>query len=326
MRLDDRLCNAEEGRAADLVLVEQVAELIHALFAREIAQLGRRIAHEYVLDRARHELGNALNGLEHHVARVPIAHRDVARAERYHAALDVADKVEPALVTRFFEQRVSFFTQRVALGVLGAVVDQTHARVFDAVDLLCVQRAEEGELQQHLSRAFGVRARVAQHDLPALAGHDRRERAAADALDAAAVQRRAGEQRARVARGHERIALARFEQFERHRHRGVRLMAQHSRGVVVHVHQIGRRHDGHARGVLHALILEDRRDLVRVADEQHFLAVFLRRERAAPGCRLRCVVAAHCVHNDLHIKAPLSDCRSFRAPARKSSYFSPACP
>ena len=326
MRLDDRLCNAEEGRAADLVLVEQVAELIHALFAREIAQLGRRIAHKHVLDRARHELGNALNGLEHHVARVPIAHRDVARAERYHAALDVADKVEPALVTRFFEQRVSLFTQRVALGVLSAVVDQAHARVFDAVDLFRVQRAEEGELQQHLSRALGICARVTQHDLPALAGHDGCERTAADALDSAAVQRCAGEQRARVARGHERIALTRFEQLERHRHRGVRLMAQHSRGVVVHVHQIGRRHDGHARGVLHALILKDRRDLVRVADEQHFLAVFLRRERAAPGSGLRRVVAAHCVHNDLHIKAPLSDCRSFRAPARKSSYSSPACP
>ena len=314
MRLDDRLCDAEEGRAADLVLIEHLAEVIHALFAQQIADLGAGRGGEHLLDLVRHEFRRTLDRLEQNVAHEAVADRDVARAERYLTALNVADEIEPACVACGLEQRICLPAERIALGVLGAVVDQTDARRLQSVVLLRIQGREEGELEQHFRRALGVRTGVAQHDLAALAGQDRRERRAADTLDAAAVQRRAGQQRAGIARGDERIALACLEQLERDRHGRVRLAAQNGRRVVVHVNDIRSRHDGQMLGVLQSMRAQHGGDRLGLADEQDILAIFLRSERRAPDGYVGGVVAAHRVNDDLH-----SQSSPFRLSMRSSA-------
>mgnify|MGYP007026850418 CR=1 FL=1 len=177
MRLDDRLCDTEEGRAADLVLIEHLAEVIHALFAQQIADLGAGRSGEHLLDLVRHKFRRALDRLEQNVAHEAVADRDVARAERYLTALNVADEIEPACVACGLEQRIRLPAERIALGVLGAVVDQTDARRLQSVVLLRIQGREEGELEQHFRRALGVRAGVAQHDLAALTALDETLRA-----------------------------------------------------------------------------------------------------------------------------------------------------
>ena len=80
-----------------------------------------------------------------------------------------------------------------ALGILRAVVDKADTRFDDTVYLLRIQRSEERELEQHFGGAFGVCPRIAQHDLTVRARHNRCQCTASDALDAAAVQRRAGQ-------------------------------------------------------------------------------------------------------------------------------------
>ena len=113
----------------------------------------------------RHELRHALDGLELHIAGKAVADSNITRTERHHAALYVADKVQTALVARLFQQRVSLLAERITLGILRAVVDKADARLDDTVYLLRIQRSEERELEQHFGGAFGVRARIAQHDL-----------------------------------------------------------------------------------------------------------------------------------------------------------------
>ena len=193
-------------------------------------------------------------------------------------------------------------------------------------DLFRIQRTQKRKLQQHLRRALGVRTRVAQHDLTAGTGHHRGERTTADALDAPAEQGRAGQQRPCVARRNQRIPLAAFQQFERHCHGRIRFAAQHGCRIIMHIHQIGRRHDMQAGLFRHPLGLEDLRNRLRTANQHNLLAELLCRQRTAPNGGLRRMIAAHGVHNDPHVKAPLSNCRSLQAPARKFLYSSPAFP
>ena len=284
---------------------------------------------ENLLDLAAHKLGHALQRLEQDIAGKAVAHRDVALAERHAAALDVAYEVDAPRIARRLEQRVGLAAQRVALGVLGAVVDQADARLFQPRHALHIQAAHKGELQQVFRRALGIRARVHQHDLPATARHHRRERRAADALDAPAVQGCAGKQRAGVARGNDRVTLALFQHFQRDGHRGFRLVPQDGRRVVVHIHCVWRVDDGQlaaGQRAVPAALPQDAVDGILVADQDNLLLEGLRSHGRAGDRGQRRVVAAHRVKDDLHVKFPPLGCRSRRAPARQSPCFSPFCP
>ena len=59
----------------------------------------------------RHEFRRALDRLEQNVAHEAVADRDVARAERYLTALNIADEIEPACVACGLEQRERFLFQ-----------------------------------------------------------------------------------------------------------------------------------------------------------------------------------------------------------------------
>ena len=149
---------------------------------------------------------------------------------------------------------------------------------------------------------------------PPSQGRTGRECRAADTLNAAAVQRRAGQQRAGVARGDERIALACLEQLERDRHGRVRLAAQNGRRVIVHVNDIRGRHDGQMLGVLQSMRAQHGGDRLGLADEQDILAIFLRSERRTSDGYVGGVVAAHRVNDDLH-----SQSSPFRLSMRSSA-------
>lgn len=114
------------------------------------------------------------------------------------------------------------------------------------------------------------------------------------------------------------VPLAAFEQLERHRHRRFRLFAQNGRGIVVHIDQIGGVHDRQTGNALQPLFFQNGGDLVLLSDQNDLFAKLLRGQRAAPDRAFGRVVAAHRVHDDLHVRFPLSACRSARAPARRS--------
>ncbi len=58
MRLDDRARNADEGCTAYRILIEQRAEIIHALLAGQIGELGAQVCGKDILDGSCHELAS----------------------------------------------------------------------------------------------------------------------------------------------------------------------------------------------------------------------------------------------------------------------------
>ena len=201
------------------------------------------------------------------------------------------------------EQCIGFAAQRVALGVLRTVVDQTDTRVCDALDLLHVERAHHAELQEIFGSALGVCACVDEQYLTALAGHDRCDRTAAHALDALAEQGCTRQQRTGRTCADNRVCLALLDQIQCHCHGRLRLCTQNGGRVVVHVYQIGCMQDGDARGVLSVMRLEHCVDLVLLSDQNDFFVVVLCGTHRTADNGLGRVVAAHRVYCNLHLSS-----------------------
>ena len=291
MGLDDGLGDAEQRRAADLVDVHHVLESLEVALEHERRQLVLGAGEEHALELAHQELYHALAALEHDVARESVRHDDVHVPAQCGGALDVADEVYAALVGDALERRPGLLLQLRALGLLRAVIEQADPRVRAAEDVLGVEAAHEGELQQVLAGALRVRAAVYEHDAPAAVGDDRPERRAADAADALYGERGAREQRSGAAGGDHGVAPALLEQVQRHGHGGVLLPPRRRARVVLH------RDDLAGVDYLYAaLAAEVTLDVLAPADQRNVHAqLALCTDRTRYG-RLRRIVAAHGVN------------------------------
>ena len=189
-----------------------------------------------------------------------------------------------------------------ALGLLGAVVEQRHARVGHAHHHASVGAGHVGELHEHLGRAVGVGAEVDEGGhAPADAGQGARERGSAHALDAAHDERARREDGARGARREEGVGLALAHGPATAHDARVALLAHGLGGVLGHADDLR----GHER--LGARVLgAEGRDLVLVACDQR-LEVLVGLER--PGNPLEHhlgrLVPAHRVNDhSRHVVSP----------------------
>lgn len=115
------------------------------------------------------------------------------------------------------EQLERLLLQFRALGFLAAVVQQRHARGLIAEQVFRVDGAHRGELHEHFGRGLGIGTRIAD-DEGIVQRDDGGQHRAADAADAADHQRGAGEQRAGIAAGDQRVAASLLEQTDGERH------------------------------------------------------------------------------------------------------------
>ena len=331
MRLEYRLGDAEERRAADLTAVHERHEALELGLDKQIAELGAQTGQEYLLDAAAEELCRALDGLEHDVSGESVGDRDITAAEHDVIALDVADEVDASLVSRLLEHRIGLLAQRVTLGVLRAVVDQADARICHTDNLLHVEASHKRKLKQILRRALDVGARVDEQDLAGLGREQGRQCGSADAADALDNQRRARQLCTGVSSGYQCVALAVRKHAECDRHGGILLAAQDTGRIVVHIDDLLR--VAHRdRQSLRLLLLQQIADDVLLADQNVFLTELLCRHDTAGYQRLRGVVTAHGIDNQFHFYrllidgCPPSARPAPRVPAGRSVYSSPACP
>ena len=103
MRLDDGLIQADEHGAAGLAVVHQLADLLHAGLAAEIADLGDQIPLEHFFHQAGHKARRALNALEQNVAREAVSHDHIRAAHENVPRLNVAGEVDQTVFVSLFQ-------------------------------------------------------------------------------------------------------------------------------------------------------------------------------------------------------------------------------
>ena len=309
MRLDDRLVQADQHGAADLAVIHGLADLICALLAEEIPDLGKEIPLEHILHHVRHVACSALDALEQHVAGEAVGH-DHVRAGQNVASLDVAGEVNEPVFIGLFQENIGVLVQLVALFFLRTVVQQRHAGPLDPERLLRVERAHAAELHQKFRRALRVRARVDQDR----AGRKQRCKGrTADASDALDQQRARRQKRARVARGNHRVARAVGQHFQADDHGGIAVLLHDLGGVNVHIDHIFSIGDLDAlRKIVQTVGLHAAQNILPAAHQHDLRSVFLCRAQRTQNDLVRRVVAAHCVNDNPHA------CSSFVFPVSAS--------
>ena len=297
VRLHHRLAQPEQERPARLAVVHLLLEVLNPAAAGQRGQLRQEIALEHVLHHAGHELCRALDGLQQHIAGEAVRHDHVRSAERHVPRLDVADEVDVPGVARLLQQRIDRLLQLAALAVLRADVQKRHARPLHAEQLPRAIRSHECELQQKFRRAVRRRAAVDEHDAACGRRDNRTHGRTADALHTPHRQRRRREQRPRRSGGHECVPAAVAQHLQADNHRGLRLLFQNRRRVVVHVDDVVRIRDLHAlRQRLDLMVGEGFEDLLPAPDEHDLRPQRLRCADRAERRSRRRVVAAHGVH------------------------------
>ena len=156
---------------------------------------------------------------------------DVRDLGRQVLALDVADEVEVGPV----EELRGPLDPGVALALLLADREQRDPRPVHAQHPLREDRAHPRVLGEVLRGRVRVRADVQQDERAAGADHLDGERRAVDAADAAQSQDGGGHPGAGVTRGDDGVGVAPPDEVHGDEDRGVLLLAQGHRGMLVHL-------------------------------------------------------------------------------------------
>ncbi len=201
-----RRAQAEQDRAAVLDAGELAGEGLERAREQRHADLVLERGAHGCLQALEHELARALDRLERDVAGEAVGHDDVEGAGEDVGALGVAGEA----AARGRERLVVGQRHLGALGLLGAVAEQAHARLGHAQHGAGVGAAHLRELHDHVRAHVGVGAHVEKDGRAAGdAGERQRERGALDALEAADAEGRRREDGAGGAGGEEAVRLAR---------------------------------------------------------------------------------------------------------------------
>ena len=203
----------------------------------------------------------------------------------------------------------------IALGRLGTDVQQAHPGLLHPHEPLGVKIAQIRKLQQIFRRTVGVGAAVAEQSAARSGGEYRPHGRPANTPDALDQQGGPRQQRAGGTGGDEGVSLPVFQHGQAHGQGGILFALEGSGGIVAHFHHFRSVHD------LHAL-----RQGAGQAGPDGLLTAHQHDVRAALGMglqsalyhRLRGVVAAHSVQNDLHWQvSPFRGTAAVQFPGRR---------
>ena len=136
-------------------------------------------------DGAHEELGHALEALENRVAREAVGHDDVEGTCKQVVALGIAGELRHGLL----QTGMALLGKHGALRLLGAIVEQRHARLVDIQDNARIGKAHLRKLNEVLGLAVGVGTQIEEDRGPG-AGQHGSKRGTVNTLDAADAQHR----------------------------------------------------------------------------------------------------------------------------------------
>ena len=217
--------------------------------------------------------------------------------EEHVVPLDVAHEVDGHVR----EDLERFLGEFVALDVLAADGDQADARLFDVLEHLRVDFAEDGELREVQRRAVGVRAGVDQDEPAADGRHEGRDGGAVDALQNAHLDLGRRHGRAGVTGGDDGVGLAFGGKRGADRDGGVFLCADRGGRGFAHFDDFLGVDELEARTFLQVFFLKVVGELFQVADEQDF-HIGEHPQGVSDGFDHDGgrVIAAHCINRDPH--------------------------
>ena len=237
----DRPAHAEERRATDLLVVEDAPDPADAGPHEQVGEPAAERPLELVAPQVEDVAGQALEELDHDVAEDRVADHHVGQVAGQVLALDVALEAQPGCV----EQLGRALDPGVALALLLADRQQCHARPGDAQDALGEDRAHLGVLDEVLRGRIRVGADVEQDHRAGRGDHLHRQRGAVDAGQPPEAQDGRGHARPGMAGGHDRVGFAALDEVDRDDDRGVLLLAQGERGMLVHADDLAGLDDRH---------------------------------------------------------------------------------
>ena len=223
------------GRAAVFGVIDAAFERPEGRPHHEIAELPDQVVADVLADHEPDGFGNGFGDLEHDVADETVADDDVCLAGHHVAALDVADEIE----RRFGQELERLLRQFVPLGRFFTDGKQAHAGVRVLQEVLRVDLAHDGELQEMVRFAVHIRADI-QNDAGALHGrHERGDRRPLDPLKLAEHEERGGHGRAGVPRADHGDRFTALDEFIGHTDRRIFFPAEDRGGRIEHVHDLG---------------------------------------------------------------------------------------
>src|SRR5713101_5636763 len=148
--------DSEKWAAAVLLIVCFFLDGVERISSEKSADLPHLRAHEFVLEPLENRHRDRFARFQDHIADKTVAHYDLDWIFEKMAALDVADKVERALLQHFED----FLRHLSAFYVFLAERYQTDRRIFVAEHMARINRAHERILKKMFRARIDVRARV----------------------------------------------------------------------------------------------------------------------------------------------------------------------
>ena len=216
-------------------------------------ELGIRSAREFLLDEIRQHRCQSFGRLERDVADKTIAHHDIGGALEDVVAFHVAVKVDQPGRAGSAQQFAGLFDRFAAFDGFFTDVEQAHTRVGLAFHRSNQRTAHHGELKQVVGSAIDIGAQVEHRGVTVTdVGHHAGDGRAINALERLEQITRKRHQCARVAGRNtglggcksSRIGL---DQTDRDPQRRVFLAPQGHLDRIVHLDDLGRRHDAASR-------------------------------------------------------------------------------
>ena len=240
---DDRPSDAEQRRPADPLVVEDAADPIDAGAHQQRGEATADRGSELVPPEVGDERRQALEELDDDVAEHGVAHDDVSQVPGQVLPLDVA--LEPQV--RRVEQLGGALDAGVALALLLADRQEGDTWPRDTLDAFREDRPHPGVLDEVLRRGVRVGADVQQDHRSGIGDHLDRQRRAVHAGQAAETKHRGGHPGTGVTGRDDGVGATVADEVDRHEDRGVLLLAQGQRRMLVHAHDLAGGDDRHVR-------------------------------------------------------------------------------
>jgi hypothetical protein len=231
------------GRAAHLLVVEDVPDPGDPGSQQEIREAAPQRSPELVPEQVEDEGREALEELDDDVARDRVGDDDIGQVACHVLALDVADEAQP----RGVEELGRPLDPEIALALLLADREEGHPRVADADDALGEDRPHPGVLGEVLGRRIGVRPDVEQDERRSGPDHLDGQGRAVDAGQPTDPEDRRSHRGAGVAGRDHGVGLAAADELAGDEDRGVLLLPQRERRVLVHLDDLAGRDDRDVR-------------------------------------------------------------------------------
>ena len=296
---------AQQGRAVIAAVIHPPLERPQHGVRQHSSQLREPVAGKLLLEEGRHHGRQPLAGFERHIAHKPVAHHNVGGAFENIIALDIAVKIQAAIIASLHQQLARLLDHFIALDGFFADIEQAHCGLLFTAEHRHQSRPHHGKLQQMFCLAIHIGAQIQHRGARTQGiGQLKRNGRAVNPFHGFEQIARHRHQSAGVARRNRRMRRTCAHLANGHAHGRIFFAPQRSFHRVVHADHFRGRHDSGSafRQALHAGLLRPHR-LQRFGlphQQQRGIRVAQNKLRTRRQRNLRTMVTPHAINGQHH--------------------------